>query len=142
MITYQNLTKEDIKQVVLLEEDLLNETLGAEMLENELENHSVCFLTAKDGLKVIGYIGCYVYLNEGEVLNFVVDEAYQRQGIGTKLLNLVTTKFNLTKITLEVRENNQKGLNFYLKNDFKKVNIRKHYYKNGDNAVVMMKEIL
>lgn len=141
MISYQRLTKADIKQVVLLEEELLQETLGIEMLESELNNPTVCFLTAKDNLKVVGYIGLYVYLDEGEILNFVVDESYQRQNIGSTLLNKVIEQYNLKKITLEVREHNQKAINFYVKNNFKKVNIRKHYYKNGDNAIVMMKEI-
>lgn len=141
MISYQRLTKADIKQVVLLEEELLQETLGIEMLESELNNPTVCFLTAKDNLKVVGYIGLYVYLDEGEILNFVVDESYQRQNIGSTLLNKVIEQYNLKKITLEVREHNQKAINFYIKNNFKKVNIRKHYYKNGDNAIVMMKEI-
>ncbi len=141
MISYQRLTKADIKQVVLLEEELLQETLGIEMLESELNNPTVCFLTAKDNLKVVGYIGLYVYLDEGEILNFVVDESYQRQNIGSTLLNKVIEQYNLKKITLEVREHNQKAINFYIKNNFKKVNIRKHYYKNGDNAIVMMKVI-
>lgn len=141
MISYQRLTKADIKQVVLLEEELLQETLGIEMLESELNNPTICFLTAKDNLKVVGFIGLYVYLDEGEILNFVVDESYQRQNIGSTLLNKVIEQYNLKKITLEVREHNQKAINFYIKNNFKKVNIRKHYYKNGDNAIVMMKEI-
>lgn len=141
MITYQPLTKADILQVVLLEEELLQETLGKEMLTNELNNKNVCFLTAKDNLKVVGYIGLYIYIDEGEILNFVVDKAYQRQMIGTTLLKKVIDTYQLKKITLEVRENNQKGINFYLKNNFKPINIRKHYYQNGDNAIVMMKEI-
>lgn len=142
MITYSPLIKDDIKQVVLLEEEFLGETLGEEMLSNELLNKAAIFLTAKDNMKVIGYIGGYFIENEGEILNFVVDEKYQRQGIGTALFNtLINSQNNIKKIILEVRENNQKAINFYLKMDFKKISIRKHYYKNGDHALVMMKEI-
>lgn len=142
MITYQKLTKEDIKQVVLLEEEFLGETLGEEMLESESYNSAACFITAKKEQKVLGYIGGYFIGEEGEILNFVVDEAYQRQGIGTTLLtHLLSINKDIKKIILEVRENNQKGINFYTKFGFQKISIRKHYYKNGDHAIVMMKEI-
>ena len=142
MITYQKLTKEDIKQVVLLEEEFLGETLGEEMLTSELNNPAASFITAKQDKVVLGYIGGYFIEEEGEILNFVVNEKYQRQGIGTALLTtLLSININTKKIILEVRENNQKGINFYTKFGFQKISIRKHYYKNGDHAVVMMKEI-
>ena len=55
MIKIEKLNKEDIPQVVLLEEEFLGETLGSEMFENELTNEFICFLTAKLDKKVIGY---------------------------------------------------------------------------------------
>ena len=87
MIKIERLIKEDIPQVVLLEEELLGDSLGVEMLENEINNTSICFLTAKDNKKVLGYIGAYVIEGEMEILNFVVDKAHQRRGIGTLLFN-------------------------------------------------------
>ena len=64
MITYQKLTKEDIVQVVLLEEQFLGETLGIEMLETELNNNAACFITAKSNQTVLGYIGGYFIFDE------------------------------------------------------------------------------
>ena len=75
MFKIDKLTKEDIPQVVLLEEQFLGETLGTEMLENELSNEFMCFLVAKENKKVLGYIGAYVVSDELEILNFVVDES-------------------------------------------------------------------
>jgi ribosomal-protein-alanine N-acetyltransferase len=142
MIKIDKLTKEDIPQVVLLEEQFLGETLGSEMLENELENEFMCFLSAKDNKKVLGYIGAYVINGELEILNFVVDGLHQRTGIGTLLFNELLNRYPDAKtIVLEVREQNEKGINFYKKNNFNVISKRKHYYKNGDDALVMMKEI-
>ena len=70
MIKIERLIKEDIPQVVLLEEQFLGETLGTEMFENEINNESICFLTAKDNQKVLGYIGAYVVAGDLEILNF------------------------------------------------------------------------
>lgn len=143
MIKIDKLTKEDIPQVVLLEEKFLGETLGSEMLENELENEFMCFLSAKDNQKVLGYIGAYVINGELEILNFVVDGLHQRTGIGTLLFNELLNRYPDAKsVVLEVREQNEKGINFYKKNNFNVISKRKHYYKNGDDALVMMKEII
>lgn len=143
MIKIDKLTKEDIPQVVLLEEQFLGETLGTEMLENELENEFMCFLSAKDSKKVLGYIGAYVINGELEILNFVVDGLLQRTGIGTLLFNGLLNRYPDAKtVVLEVREQNEKGINFYKKNNFNVISKRKHYYKNGDDALVMMKEII
>ena len=143
MIKIDKLTKEDIPQVVLLEEQFLGETLGSEMLENELENEFMCFLSAKDSKKVFGYIGAYVINGELEILNFVVDGLHQRTGIGTLLFNELLNRYPDAKtVVLEVREQNEKGINFYKKNNFNVISKRKHYYKNGDDALVMMKEII
>ena len=143
MIKIDKLIKEDIAQVVLLEEQFLGETLGSEMLENELDNEFMCFLSAKESKKVLGYIGAYVLNGELEILNFVVDENFQRTGIGTLLFNELLNRYPNTKsVVLEVREQNEKGINFYKKNNFNVISKRKHYYKNGDDALVMMKEII
>ena len=143
MIKIDKLTKEDIPQVVLLEEQFLGETLGSEMLENELEHEFMCFLSAKDSKKVLGYIGAYVINGELEILNFVVDGLHQRTGIGTLLFNELLNRYPDAKtVVLEVREQNEKGINFYKKNNFNVISKRKHYYKNGDDALVMMKEII
>ena len=143
MINCSKLEPKDIKQVILLEEQFLGESLGEEMILNELDNPNVCFLSAKDNEKVIGYIGAYTFDDSMEILNFVVDEAYQRQGVGSLLFNTLLNMYNKTKsIVLEVRYNNEKGISFYKKNNFNVISIRKHYYKNGDDAIVMMKEII
>ena len=143
MIKIDKLIKEDIAQVVLLEEQFLGETLGSEMLENELDNEFMCFLSAKESKKVLGYIGAYVINGELEILNFVVDENFQRTGIGTLLFNELLNRYPNTKsVVLEVREQNEKGINFYKKNNFNVISKRKHYYKNGDDALVMMKELI
>lgn len=143
MINCSKLEPKDIKQVILLEEQFLGESLGEEMILNELVNPNVCFLSAKDNEKVIGYIGAYTFDDSMEILNFVVDEAYQRQGVGSLLFNTLLNMYDKTKsIVLEVRYNNEKGISFYKKNNFNVISIRKHYYKNGDDAIVMMKEII
>lgn len=141
MVKIRIMEQADIPQIVYLEETFLGESLGAELLESELISNVAKFYVATIDNLVIGYIGRYAYMGEAEILNFVIDEAYQRQGIGKLLLNYVEEKIeNLEKITLEVRVSNQKAINFYLKNGFKEIGKRIAYYKNKEDALLLIKE--
>ena len=143
MVKVREIKKEDIKKVVYLEETFLGETLGEEMIESELGSNVTKFYVATLNEEVVGYIGRYEFLGEVEILNFVVEEIHQRKGIGQLLFNQVEQDVqNLNKMTLEVRESNTKAINFYLKNGFKQISVRKHYYKNGEDAKVLIKEYL
>lgn len=74
-----------------------------------------------------------------EIEYIIVDEAYRKKGIGSKLLNAIQ-KNNIKNITLEVRESNVEAINFYKNNGFKVEAIRKNYYGN-ENAYLMLKEL-
>ena len=137
--------EKDIKSIVELEAEIFGESLGYEMIKSELNNPIIWFRLIEENDNIIGYIGGCFCFEDGEILNFLIDEKYQHLGYGTLLFNhlMEEAKENgIKRVTLEVRENNIKGINFYKKHNFKKISIRKHYYKNGDNAFVMMKELI
>lgn len=145
MVNVRKMEFRDIKKVVELEEKYLLESLGEKLLASELseKNNGVSFYVIENDDVVIGYIGRYYFSQEAEVLNFVVDESYQRQGYGQKLFDkMVEDMKDVKKITLEVRASNIKGINFYTKNGFKQVGVRKKYYKNGEDALLLLKEFI
>ena len=145
MVNVRKMEFRDIKKVVELEETYLLESLGEKLLASELseKNNGVSFYVIENDDVVIGYIGRYYFFQEAEVLNFVVDESYQRQGYGQKLFDkMVKDMKDVKKITLEVRASNIKGINFYTKNGFKQVGVRKKYYKNGEDALLLLKEFI
>lgn len=132
---------QDINAIIELENNYLESSLGYEMIEEEINRNVITFLVEEKDEKIIGYISGFFLDGIGEIYNFVVDEAYQRKGIGTALLNELIIINNAKEIMLEVDEQNIKGLNFYLKHDFKQITLRKNYYQNGNNAVVLKKVI-
>ena len=145
MVNVRKMEIRDIKKVVELEEKYLLESLGEKLLASELseKNNGVSFYVIENDDVVIGYIGRYYFFQEAEVLNFVVDESYQRQGYGQKLFDkMVEDMKDVKKITREVRASNIKGINFYTKNGFKQVGVRKKYYKNGEDALLLLKEFI
>ena len=144
MITIETLKKEHISKVVEIEEKLLEETLGNEMLQAELHNKYAHFYVALDNDIVVGYIGAWIIEGTTDMINFVVDSNYQHQGIGQLLMQEIinqSVKENSKEILLEVREKNNQAINFYLLQGFKQIAVRKEYYKNKDNALILRKEL-
>ncbi len=90
---------------------------------------------------IIGFISFSIIYERAEIEYFVVKEEYRGKGIAQKLFDyLVFNVFDGGNISLEVRCNNERAINFYLKNGFKKVAIRENYY-DGEDAYLMVKEI-
>ncbi|WP_241210460.1 GNAT family N-acetyltransferase [Brachyspira hampsonii] len=46
---------------------------------------------------------------------------------------------NILSIKLDLHENNLKAKNFYIKNGFKEIAVRKKYYNNKFDALIMEK---
>ena len=88
--------------------------------------------------KVCGYLIILDSIDVYEILAIATIEEYRNKGIAQKLLN----KIKIKNIFLEVRESNQTAINFYKKNRFKEISIRKNYYSEPtENAVIMKLEV-
>lgn len=86
---------------------------------------------------VIGYIlGKFKKNNSFEIISFAVDHNYRKQKIGTKLIYFIVellSKSQVTNIVLNVHVENSVAIQFYFKNKFKILQIKKDYYDNSIN---------
>ena len=88
--------------------------------------------------KVCGYLIILDSIDVYEILAIAAVEEYRNKGIAQELLDKIKTK----DIFLEVRESNQTAINFYKKNNFKEISIRKNYYSEPtENAIIMKLEV-
>ena len=88
--------------------------------------------------KVSGYLMILDSIDVYEILAIATIEEYRNKGIAQKLLN----KIKIKNIFLEVRESNQTAINFYKKNKFKEISVRKNYYSEpNENAIIMKLEV-
>tara|TARA_B100000575_G_C23045242_1_gene601665 strand:- start:126 stop:602 length:477 start_codon:yes stop_codon:yes gene_type:complete len=82
-----------------------------------------------------------------EIHIFVIEKESRQKKIGTKILDFVKINKKITKISkiyLEVAENNLNALKFYEKNNFVFLKFRHNYYKINNeniNAKCYLKEI-
>ena len=145
MFKIRNIEKTDIPYLVALEEELLKETVGEEMLASELHNKFARFFVATFNDMVIGYLRCWMVEDTVDIINVVIDKNYQHHGFGQALFSQMEEEAkinNCNNIMLEVKENNTQAINFYLKQGYEQISIRKNYYQDHSNALIMKKVIL
>ena len=102
------------------------------------ECRNIC---SKDKEGMAGYLIFYYVLEEGEIARIATAHSVRRQGAASqmfrKLLDFCREQ-KITRIMLEVRENNEAARQFYGKCGFTKDGIRRNYYENPkENAVLM-----
>lgn len=94
--------------------------------------------------KLIGVITLSVSFEDADVEGVVVKREFRKNGVATKLFDLAektVKEKGVSRLLLEVREGNIPAVSFYQKQGFNKISIRKNYYSDGENALVMVKEI-
>lgn len=112
-----------------------------ELLENQFATMLV--LTYDD--VVIGFIDFWVTYNSATIAQIAVHESLHYKGLGSILLNdminRLTALDDVEVVTLEVRTHNKAAVNFYKKHGFEISVTKKKYYKNGDDAYYMLRNI-
>ncbi len=140
----RQMTIDDINEVIEGETKAFGTSLGYDMLYSELtlNPYANYFVLEINGL-VRGYVGVWIEEN-AEIINLYVDEKYQGKGFGGMLVDLVIKLCEMCKVkvlSLEVRKSNERAQNLYSKFGFIFSHYRYNYYDNGEDAIVMIRNI-
>lgn len=114
-------------------------------LKSELQNPNSKYIVAKFDNTIVGFGGIWKAVDDIHITDIVVRKAQRNNGIGSailsKLIDLSKLDKNIKSLTLEVNSNNIAAQKLYKKFDFKKVGLRKKYYSNTDDAIIMTKQL-
>lgn len=138
MISEMNLQDlENIKDCLLTDFDNF---WSYNILKQELENGKSKYFVAKQENEIVGFAGILLIIDQVNIMNIVVKKDKRNFGIGSLLLEEIirySKIHNATSITLEVNEKNIAAIKLYKKYGFKQVGLRRKYYNNEDNAILM-----
>ena len=113
------------------------------MLKTDFSNKHSFHIVAKMNNNIVGFATILNVLDECELTNVVVHKNYRHRGIGSKLLEaVIQSSINLkcSTIYLEVNVHNTAAIHLYEKYYFKRIGLRKKYYNNTDDAILMQRE--
>ena len=150
-VTVREATDEDIPAILELEnlcfvDPWKESTIRYEMHENPVSNVWVIELEEKSqNLKsVVGYCDYWHTFDSATIAQIAIHPSLQRKQLGSAMMDEIINDCYAKKVrtlTLEVRASNSKAINFYLKHGFKKELTKPHYYKNGEDAIYMIRNV-
>ena len=128
-----------IEQIFNLEKEIFkNSAFNKSYMETLIKGDNSFIYTYITDNKVCGYLMVLDSIDVYEILAIATIEEYRNKGFAQELLDKIKTK----DIFLEVRESNERAINFYKKNDFKQISIRKGYYSDPtEDAIIMKMEV-
>lgn len=132
----------DVEAVAALETALFpQDAWSAESFWSELAQYdSRHYVVAERDGAVVGYAGLAAAASEADVLTVAVDAGERGRGLGRRLLCELLAEAQrrgCTDVLLEVRGGNEPALALYERHGFERVGVRRRYYADGEDAIVM-----
>lgn len=133
---------------------MIKELTEINMINGFLKEFDTCITNLDDPFKkyigyeidnkIVSFLNYSLIYDRIEIEYIYTNPDYRNKNFATILLNHLIDlgiNNNCLNITLEVRCSNTSAINFYEKNGFKKVSIRKNYY-NGEDGILMIRELV
>ena len=139
-VTFRKMTVKDVDAVAEIEFASFNLPWTLEDFWYEtVRKDSESIVGEIDG-KIVAYACAWISFGDADVANIAVEKNYRGQGIGSKLFAEIIRRIKLRDVhgvTLEVRVSNTAAIRLYEKFGLRGVGVRKGYYEDGEDALIM-----
>jgi [ribosomal protein S18]-alanine N-acetyltransferase len=146
VISIDALTRADAPRCAELERQLFDgdDPWPESAFVHEMGSRHNHYVAARAAALLVGYAGIarlgLLPPHEYEVHTIGVDPAYQRQGIGRRLLGALLGFAGRGAVYLEVRTDNAAAIALYRGAGFVEAGLRKRYYRSGADAYTMRRD--
>ena len=124
--------KSDYKTLLQIEKSLFKNSLSVDGFKSFEMNASHVIWKIQE-IKIIGFVYFFHVKDEIEIIKICIIKSQQNKNYGSLLIDEIK-KLKIKKIFLEVSVENINAINFYLKNGFQKIGVRKGYYAKNKNS--------
>ena len=136
-ISFNKFTSVEIPSVLSIEERNSDYPWSQLQFISSIENsNNLCYCLNLKG-KTIGYLIAMLAGDTADILNIGIDSDFKRQGHSTALLNHLIeelSKRDIGEILLEVRAGNKSAIQFYKRQGFEEISVRKNYYTKNSKS--------
>jgi ribosomal-protein-alanine N-acetyltransferase len=137
------MTEADLDQVMELEKAIFPHPWRRSFFLADIRRPQGLSIVAEDEGVILGYAVAWG-TEETHLANLAVADFERRRGVGGKLLdevNAFARRSRAASMYLEVRVSNAVARKFYADRGFVPTYLRKGYYENGEDAVIMEREV-
>ena len=143
MLEIREMREQDAAAVAQIEAENFSKSWKEADFLGAVRDEKALYLVAYLDKILVGYIGMWMVLDEGEITNVSVKKEYQGQKIGRALLERLEDLGRVKGVIsyfLEVRESNERARALYESCGFSAISVRKNFYEEPvENGVVMCK---
>lgn len=141
-ITIRDMTLDDVPAVGVLEHKLFPiDAWPVQMFLDELSQPETRrYLVAESSDGIVGYAGLMCIEPIADVQTIAVVPGYEGRGIGSTLLTHLINEARqrgAADVLLEVRADNPRAQQLYVRFGFEQIHIRPRYYRDGVDALIM-----
>ncbi len=139
--------RRDVRAALPIEQAAYPKPWSRSVFESEIaqvKDGTRYYVVARQGRSVVGYAGLWFVDDpdgaQAHVTNIVVDDARRREGIALRImLHLARAAIDRGCVawTLEVRVSSEGAQELYRRFGFAPAGVRKRYYENVEDAIVM-----
>lgn len=138
-------TKADLDRILAIERQCYPHPWTWDHFNQELTNSAASLdVCCCDG-HLVGYHCHWLIAGEMQILNIAVAPGFRGQGIARALLEYAfsrQTQVGLERAWLEVRAGNRVAIKLYQSFGFTQQGRRKSYYSDGEDALLMVKDLV
>ena len=144
------MTLEELESIKDILVDDYDEFWSESVLKSEIENPNAKFFSLKKNSEIIGFGGYIITPQDIQITNIVIKKDQRNKGYGDYFFkeilknaesDLKQIDINPKSISLEVNSTNNSAISLYIKNGFEKIGVRKRYYNNTFDAIIMTKNL-
>lgn len=135
---------EDLDAIMAIETRVFPDSWSRQNFEFEVLTNRLSLpvvLEDQEG-QIIGYAVAWLLFEEFHIATIAIHPDYQGRGLGRYLLQkLLEMAREQEYALLEVRPSNRRAIRLYESFGFRAIGRRKRYYRNGEDAIIMRKEL-
>ena len=140
-VSLRPLVEADLPAVLAIEQSAFLIPWTRASFLHELHNPHGRLLVADEQGQVIGYFCNWLVADEVHVLRVAVHPDHRQRGVGKLLLQATLAearRCSAHSASLEVRRSNLPAIALYQELGFRQVAVRRRYYENGEDALLMV----
>lgn len=138
------MTEADVEAILALEHSGHAHPWSAEQFRRELANPAAHIELLEHDGTVAGFLCWWLVAGEVEIHNVVTATSFRRRGIARRLLEYVlaaAATSGADRVLLEVRVGNVAAIALYHAFGFVDCGVRRRYYADGEDALLMEKRL-